>query len=197
MNQEDTLAFTRDCILKIEERFRDNPSIYFNESDIQADLFSMLLAKFRRPIRIKKILLYGTIKQKPLKPIFTRRLHSELLLPEGRIDLAILDLNNIKFAMNSRGKYGHIQLEKGEHVFIEIKSSRTNRSSISSKHEWKKLILKDIEKLNKYTCQGFLLCFDYRDILEEKDVLFLRKKVTKNVEFIYCISPIKDNFLNE
>jgi hypothetical protein len=162
MNYPVTLQFTKECLFKIQENFRKNPSIYFNESDIQSDLYSMLSEKFRKPIHIQKTWMWGTNKQKPIRPIFTRKVHSELLLPCGRIDLAILDVNNTKFALNSRGEFGHIQLEKGEHIFIEIKSSRTNRSKISSKRVWKNLILKDIEKLDKSSCEYSCKCFCHR-----------------------------------
>jgi len=195
MNHEDTLKFIRECISKVQEKFQKYPTLYLNESDIQSDLFSMLSIKLGEPIRINKIFMWGTSEKKPNKPIFSMRIHSELLLPEGRIDLAILDLKNTKSAMNSRGRYGYISIEQGNHIFIEIKSSRTNRSKITSRNKWKELILKDIDKLNKYSYPCFLLCFDFRDLLKSDDILFLNKKAKENVELVYCVSAIKEQYL--
>jgi hypothetical protein len=61
--------------------------------------------------------IWGTDSPNTLKLINSTRLHSELLLPKGRIDLAIVDLKATRFAFNSKGRFGHVQLEAGNHVF--------------------------------------------------------------------------------
>jgi hypothetical protein len=108
-----------------------------------------------------------------------------LLLPEGRIDLAIIDVENTVFAVNSKGKNPGFRVQEGNHIFIELKSSRTSRSSITSKNEWKKLILSDIEKLNKYSNSCHMLCFDYSHILNDEEVSFIHNQTNKNVELHY------------
>jgi hypothetical protein len=154
----------------------------------------MLLAHFGDACEITNIFVWGTHEVRKTRQCITRRLHSELLLPEGRIDLAILDLSHVRFAINSRGKFGHIQLEEGEHIFIEIKASRTNRSSISSKSIWQNLILSDIAKLNRYQHKSFMLCFDFSGLLNDDLVSQISATSNPQVELIYARNDFKDNY---
>ena len=185
MELNDSIILVRECIKKISENFYRNADIYFCESDLQSNLFALLLEKFDVEDELKRTFVWGTDNPKKVKKIVTRRLHSELLLPEGRIDLAVLDLEKTVFAVNSKGRNPGIRVEKGNHIFIEIKASRTSRSSITSKNRWYKLILSDIEKLNRYTSRCFMLCFDYGHLLGEMEILSIRDKANKNVELHY------------
>jgi hypothetical protein len=63
--------------------------------------------------------------------------------------LRYLGAEKIKLSANSRGRLGHVQFEKHSqwtHIFIEIKATRTNRSSISVSR-WRKLLESDVDKL--------------------------------------------------
>ena len=160
------IIFIREKIAVLAERFNTNPILFFNEADLQTELFTLLLEKNNSQKEISNVYMWGTQKKKPLKRIFTKRVHSELLLPEGRIDLAVLDLDNVTFAVNSKGNFGHIQLRAGNHVVIEIKASRTNRSSITSKPQWSRLLTSDIFKLNKYVHPCFLCLFRLQSIAD-------------------------------
>jgi len=177
--------FVKECIKKISSTFIKNSDIYFCESDLQSELFALLLKKFNKETELRNTHMWGTDRPKKLKKVSTRRLHSELLLPEGRIDLAIIDIENTVFAVNSKGQNPGFRIQEGNHIFIEIKSSRTSRSSISSKSEWNKLILSDIEKLNKYSNPCHMLCFDYSQILDDEEVSSIRNQTNKNVELHY------------
>jgi hypothetical protein len=188
MQLNDSIILVRECIAKISDIFYRNSDIYFSESDLQSNLFALLLEKFDVEDEIKKPFVWGTDNPKKVKKVITRKLHSELLLPEGRIDLAVLDLEKTVFAVNSKGRNPGIRVEEGNHIFIEIKASRTSRSSITSKNRWYELILSDIEKLNRYTSQCFMLCFDYGHLLGEKEVSSIREKVNKNIELYYIKS---------
>lgn len=158
----------------------------------------MLLKRYDKEEEIKNIFVWGTRRSRTTRKVFSRRLHSELLLPEGRIDLAVLDLDNVRFAVNSKGRYGHIQLQKGNHIFIEIKASRTNRSCISSKNRWFKSILSDIKKLKyhsqKYAHHCFIACFDFSSLLDDDSVTSLKKQTNKNVELLYFRDDKENNY---
>lgn len=187
-----TLSRIRECISALQEKFLACPSLYFNESDLQSELFALLLKQFDENKEITNVFVWGTEKPLPASKCLSRSLHSELLLYNGRIDLAILDLENVRFAMNSRGRFGYIQVLEGSHVFIEIKASRTNRSNISSKNVWFKLILSDIEKLNQYKHPCFMLSFDFNRLLDDSSVTLLKRRAHKNVEVVYARNEIGD-----
>jgi len=123
----------RNAIRQVNVNISKHPLAFLTESDIQCQLYAALLPTYGGLERISKTSVWGTSRRPELKPVRSMRLHSELLLPEGRIDLAILDLEATRFAFNSRGRFGHAQLESGGHAFIELKLSRTHRSSVSSK----------------------------------------------------------------
>ena len=123
-------------IRSIGEFISKHPFVFFNEADIQAELFSRLLVGFGDHFKIPNRQVWGVSKQPLTRSCITRRLHSELLLPEGRIDIAIVDPAAVHLGINSKGRFGHIQLSEGDHIFIEIKASRTNRSSITSRNQW-------------------------------------------------------------
>lgn len=189
-----SIASIRECIARLRESFASRPAMYFNESDLQSELFALLLDRFGDASSIANVFVWGTSAPKRTRQCISRRLHSELLLPEGRIDLALLDMAHVRLALNSRGRFGHIQLEKGNHVFIEIKASRTNRSRIRSRRAWKNLILSDIKKLNNYTHTCFLLCFDFNSLLTVPSVACLKRRANPNVELLYFESSISDNY---
>jgi len=190
-----TLSRIRECITNLQGKFLSCPSLYFNESDLQSELYALLLKHFDERKEITNVFVWGTDNPMPTSKCLSRSLHSELLLYNGRIDLAILDLDNVRFAMNSRGRFGHIQVQEGSHVFIEIKASRTNRSNISSRNVWLNLILADIEKLNQYEHPCFMLSFDFNKLLDDSSVVLLKKRARKNVEVLYARSETGDNYL--
>ncbi len=194
-SMKNNLSFTRKCIRNLSDNFRANPDLYFNESDLQSCLFAMLLKRFNGENEIKNINVWGTDKKRTVKTVSTRKLHSELLLPEGRIDLAVLELESIRFAVNSKGRNPGFQVEEGNHIFIEIKASRTNRSNIFSKNRWYSLIASDIEKLNKYTNQCFMVCFDFNLLLGDLEVSSLREKAHKNIEIFYVQTDKSTNYI--
>ena len=183
-----------ESIKEINEIIYNNPLTVFNESDIQCYLYSILLKQFNNFEPVTNIHIWGTYDTPKTVPITTMRVHSELLLPEGRVDLAILDIENAKFAFNSKGKFGYVQFEGGNHVFIEIKTTRTSRSCIPSIPKWKKLIEDDIEKLKRYESNiCYLLCYDFNNYLDDMSIKELSKKAGKNVNLVY----IKDKYRNK
>lgn len=194
MKNNNSIKLVRECISKISDCFYRNAYTYFCESDLQSYLFALLLEKFGEEKELKRTFVWGTDKPKKVKKIITQRLHSELLLPEGRIDLAILDLEGAEFAVNSKGRNPGIRIEEGNHIYIEIKASRTSRSSITSKSRWNKLILSDIEKLNCYKNKCFMVCFDYEHLLDENEINLIQNKANKNIELNYIKSCYKDNY---
>lgn len=193
MKSNNCIEKVRDCIEIISRNFYENSNMYFCESDLQSHLFTLLLEKFDEEYELG-IYVWGTDKPKKVKNIITRKLHSELLLPEGRIDLAILDLDKVNFAVNSKGRNPGIRVSEGNHIFIEIKASRTSRSSITSKHRWENLILSDVKKLNKYKNKCFMLCFDFENLLDENDTASIREKANKNIDLYHIKSCYEDNY---
>lgn len=171
-----------------------HPFVYFNEADIQAELFSRLLVDFGDHFRIPNRQVWGVRKQPSIKSCITRRLHSELLLPEGRIDIAIVDPAAVHISINSKGRFGHIQLSEGNHIFIEVKVSRTNRSSITSKNQWIKVIEKDLEKLIKYTHTSIMFCFDFNKLIDKTTVTKM-KKYSGNVQVEYFSSDLANDLI--
>lgn len=199
MDITEDLIFVKDNLRTLESKFKSNPHFFYNESDLQSELFSQLIVKYNNKEQIKTTRVWGTNEPKTVKNVYTRRLHSELLLPEGRIDLAILDLNNIVFAVNSKGHFGYIQIEPGDHIFIEIKSSRTNRSSISSSKRWLNLIKDDIKKLSHYNHPCFLLCFDFNvnTYLDDSMLSKIEQSIATNLKLFYFTNIEADNYLKD
>ena len=108
-----------------------------------------------------------------------------------------MSLNNpFLFAVNSKGRNPGIRINNGNHIFIEIKASRTSRSSITSKSKWNKLILSDIEKLNKYKNPCFMICFEYEHILDENEIASIQEKANSNIEFHYIKSCYENNYFD-
>lgn len=192
-----TLRSVRQSIDDLIKSAKANPVMYFGESDLQSELFSILRDRLNTNKELKKIFVWGTQSPKPTRSVLSRPLHSELLLPEGRIDLAILDLDKVRMAINSKGRFGHIQLEPGQHVFIEIKASRTNRSSVSSRSRWIRLILADVEKLRAYSHPCFLLCFDFNRLLDDDAVVSLGQDKPTNLELSYVRDDMNDHFFDD
>ncbi len=195
MQIKETRTCVRECTSEIQEKFNLYPALYFNESDLQCELFALLLDRLGDNCEINNVFVWGTDKIKQTRQCISRRVHSELLLPGGRIDLAVLDLAHVRFAMNSRGRFGHIQLERGDQVFIEIKASRTNRSSITSRNSWIRSIERDIDNLNDHRYRSFMLCFDFSGVLDDPTVARLKRRAKKNIEFLYFTNEIRDNFM--
>lgn len=189
------LTFVKDNIVTLGKKFESNPALFFNESDLQSELFARLLLRYNNEVKIPNPFVWGTNNPKPAKIVYSRRLHSELLLAEGRIDLAVLDLNNVTFAINSKGRFGHIQIESGKHIFIEIKCSRTNRSSITSRQKWFSLITGDIKKLRRYKHPCFMVCFDFNSLLDNSRISKLQKSVAANLELLYFTNSLADYYL--
>lgn len=189
-------AIIEECIDHLGKSFSDSSALYFSESDLQSELFSLLLHALPSEAIISNKSVWGTQKTPLVRPCISRALHSELHLPEGRIDLAVLDLARVAMHVNSRGRFGHIQLQPGGHVFVEIKASRSNRSQVTSKPAWFKSIHSDIVKLNRYKHLCFLLCFDFSGILSVQDIENLKAEANRNVTIRYFIDPHKDQWFD-
>jgi hypothetical protein len=189
-------TIVEECIDRLCKNFSDNSLLYFSESDLQSELFSLLLHELPLDTMIPNISVWGTQRAPAVRPCISRTLHTELHLPEGRIDLAVLDLAWVTMSVNSRGRFGHIQLRDGGHVFIEVKASRSNRSQVTSKPAWVKSIRSDIIKLNRYTHLCFLLCFDFSGMLTEKEIEALKTGANQNVTIRYFIDPRKDQWFD-
>ncbi len=188
INIIDDLIFVREMILDLAVKFKSTPTLFLNESDLQAELYTKLFSKYGDELEIVKSSVWGTDTPKVVRKVYTRRLHSELLLPEGRVDLAILDIDNIKIAVNSKGKFGGIRFENGNHIFIELKSSRTNRSQVTSKNKWFTLLFEDINKRRHYTNPSFLICFDFNGYYDEEKISDLQDNKPSNLEIFYFYS---------
>jgi hypothetical protein len=190
-------AIVKECIDHLAKRFSDSSAFYFSESDLQSELFSRLLQALPSETMISNQAVWGTQSPPSLRPCISRAVHTELHLPEGRIDIAVLDLAKVKMYVNLRGRFGHMQLEPGHHVFIEVKASRSNRSNFTSKTAWLKSIHSDIAKLNKHKHLCFLLCFDFSGILNKEDVRSLKAQAKRNVKVRYFIDPYEDRWFEK
>ena len=112
----------RKAINQVNSIIQKNPLAFLTESDIQCKLYSVLLPFFGDLESVTNTPVWLTNSPNKLKPINSTRLHSELLLPEGRIDLAIIDLKAARFAFNSKGRFGHVQLMPLENYENNIKN---------------------------------------------------------------------------
>jgi hypothetical protein len=187
MNKENVI---RGAITRVNEEIRKHPLVFLTESDIQCRLYAALLRTYGRIEPIVNTYVWGTTKPRTLQSVKSARLHSELLLPEGRIDLAILDLDASRYAFNSKGRFGYVHLETGDHTFIEIKVSRTHRSGVSSRGRWLQLLRADLEKLSRYPWLSFLLAYDFDFQLPQDDIIALSKLACPHTRLIY----VKDDF---
>jgi len=186
----------RTAIVEVNNKIRRDPLVALTESDIQCLLYASLLPHCGKLAPVTNVSMWGTQSRKRLKPLRSTLLHSELLLPDGRIDLAIIDLAAARFAFNSRGRFGYMQLEEGNHIFIEIKASRTHRSCVTSKHRWKHLLQSDIKKLKRYHPYAcFLACYDFNNLLDAASIDELADLARPNVEFTYCKDVYSDSYL--
>ena len=109
--------------------------------------------------------------------------------------MAILDLDNVIFAVNSKGRFGHMRPTSGNHIYIEIKCSRTNRSHVTSRKKWLRSLITDVEKLSHYNHHCFLVCFDFDRYLDNKSISKLQKIATANVELFYFTANQASNYL--
>lgn len=180
----------RGAIQQVNANVRKHPLAFLTESDIQCQLYAALLPAYGGLKPISNSFVWGTAQPRALKPVHSMRLHSELLLPEGRIDLAVLDFSATRFAFNSKGRFGHAQLESGSHAFIEIKVSRTHRSGVSTRARWLQLLGADLEKLRRYTWLSFLLAYDFDFQLPQEKISDLSKLAGPHTRFLY----LKDVF---
>ena len=195
MDRRALKRIVRTTIVEVNRKIRRDPLIALTESDIQCLLFASLFSYFGKKEPITNVFVWGTNIPKRLKPLWSTMLHSELLLPEGRIDLAILYLAAARFAFNSRGRFGGVQLEEGNHAFIEIKASRTHRSQVTSKHRCKQLLQSDINKLKRYPHLCFLVCYDFNDLLDTSSIHELADLAQPKVVFTYFKDVYSDSYL--
>jgi hypothetical protein len=182
----------RHAIATVNSEILANPLVFLTESDIQSRLYAELLPSFGGVVEAPNTSCWGLEKARKLRPAYSSRVHSELLLPEGRIDLAILDLQATFFRFNSRGKFGHAQLgPTGNHAFLEIKVSRTHRSSLGGKSRWLYLLQTDLNKLARYPWLSFLLAYNF-DIngVTATEIAGLRKSVGPNTRLIYTTATL-------
>jgi hypothetical protein len=118
------------------------------------------------------------------------------LLPEGRVDIAVLDLASVTVGINSRGRFGYVQLKEGEHIFVELKTSRTNRCQAHSRKTWAAAIRNDIRKLARYKHRCFMVCFDFSDFLDAKAIRQLKRTATANVKLEYFVNSWERTLIN-
>ena len=111
------------------------------------------------------------------------------------VAISILDPNAVFLGINSKGRFGYIQLSDGQHIFIEIKASRTNRSSVTSRNKWSELIYKDLEKLSKHGNNSFMLCFDFDNLMDMESIDKL-KQYSRKIFVEYFTSDIANNLIN-
>jgi len=192
--QEDII---RKAIKQVNSVVQKNPLAFLTESDIQCQLYTALLPLFGDIEPVSNTSIWGTAKPRTLKSISSKRLHSELLLPEGRIDLAILDLSATRFAFNSKGRFGHTQLESGNHVFIEIKVSRTHRSRIATQSRWLQLLHSDIQKLRAYPWLSFLLAYDFDFQLSQEHINEISRQAGSHTRFLYLKDDYMSNYFEQ
>jgi hypothetical protein len=179
----------RGAIQRVNAEVREHPLAFLTESDLQCQLYAGLLPAYGRLEPVSNTFIWGTAQPRTPKPLQSMRLHSELLLPEGRIDLAILDLRATRFAFSSKGHFGYAQLQPGSHAFIEIKVSRTHRSSIG-KARWLRLLRADLDKLRRYPWLSFLLAYDFDFQLPPAEIRALSRMAGPRTRFLY----LKDVF---
>jgi len=187
----------RSAIAVVNSRVQKYPLAFLTESDVQSALFSALTPSYGIPAPLVETFAWGRGQQRKIKPVLSSRLHSEFLLPEGRIDLAILDLNATRYAFSPSGRLGHVQLGPGGHAFIELKVSRTHRSGISCRSVWQKRLSSDITKLARYQWLSFLLAYDFDMFLSRSQVLELRKSAGPLTRLTYLAVKERSFFMGD
>jgi len=187
----------RHAIQRVNAEVREHPLAFLTESDLQCRLYAALLPTYGPLQPVTNTFVWGTEQPRPPKRVLSTRLHSEFLLPEGRIDLAVLDLRATRFAFNSKGRFGHAQLKTGDHAFVEIKVSRTHRSGISTKARWLKLLRADLKKLSRYSWLSFLLAYDFDFSLPESEIRALRRLAGPHTRLIYVRDAFGSQYLEE
>jgi hypothetical protein len=186
----------RRAIAEINSRARKHPLAFLTESDVQAQLYAALLPVCGDVARVVQAAAWGAGETHKLKPVFSSPLHSELLLPEGRIDLAILDLSATRFTFSPKGHFSHAQLDDaGAHIFIEIKVSRTHRSSLGGRSRWLNLLRADLAKLSRYSWRTFLLAYDFDIGLSKSEVVDLRAYCGPSTRLVYLNSKSRSFFV--
>jgi hypothetical protein len=187
----------RRAVAAVNSEVLANPLVFLTESDIQSRLYAELFPSFGGVVEATNASCWGLETARKLRPTFSSRLHSELLLPEGRIDLAILDLRETFFRFSPKGKFSHAQLgTSGDHAFLEIKVSRTHRSSLGGKSRWLYLLQADLNKLSRYPWLSFLLAYNFDiDGVNTADIAGLRESMGPNTRLIYTNAKLPFIFL--
>jgi hypothetical protein len=182
----------RQAIATVNSEVKANPLVFLTESDIQSRLYAELFSSFGSVVEAKNASCWGLEKARTLMSTYSSRLHSELLLPEGRIDLAILDLRETLFRFSPKGNFSYVQLgTSGDHAFLEIKVSRTHRSSLSGKSRWLYLLQADLTKLKRYPWLSFMLAYDFDiDGVSATDIAGLRKSTGPNTRLLYTTAKL-------
>ena len=103
---EQDLLVVRQRIVALEN-VAAHPFCYLNESDLQAELFALLLPKFSTPCLMTKTFVWGTDSPKPLRDLCSRRLHSELLMAEKSSPRNIGHKQDKNFGQFSRSFWTH------------------------------------------------------------------------------------------
>ncbi len=191
-----TLSTIHRRVDELRRDFNSCPSKYVcGESDLSDELFALLRSDFSALEEIKNIYVWDGKPMPRGLHFLTRRLHSEVRLAGSSIDLAVLDLTHVTVSIDPKGRFSHFQLvedgEKGEHVFIEVKASRTNRGQLGRKR-WRSLIEKDIAKSNRIS-EGhcLVICFEFDDLLGDAAIAALHERARPNVKLLYCKNPRK------
>ncbi len=179
------VAAVRRAVSQVNATILVHPLSVLTEADIQARLYAALVPHFGGLQRVSNTFVWGTPRPRPLMSLMSVRLHSELRLLRGSVDLAILDLSATRFAFNSKGRFGHAQLQPGDHIFIELKATRTHRSQVSTRARWKDLIHADLEKLSQYAWPSLMLCYDFDFHLVGPEVADLKRRAGPRTQFLY------------
>jgi len=175
------------AIEELDNSFSITPYEFFSESDVQAKLFK-ILSKNKLLSKSEKVTndsCWGTYKKLTFKNLKTTRLHTEYLTPVEKFDLVIIEPSDLMVRRNSKGKIGFIRLRDGKYFqrIIEIKISRTNRST-RSKSNFTSEILKDIRKISKFKFkQAYCLLFDFNNYLSKKDISQF-KRINNKIKII-------------
>jgi hypothetical protein len=172
-----------------------HPLVFLTESDLQSALYSELLPSYGSLVPATRTRAWGRGEGRPLRAFLSSRLHTEFLLPEGRIDLAILDLSATWFTFGPGGSLGHVQLEPGAHAFIELKATRTHRSSVTCRSVWLKKLRSDLEKLSQYPWLSYVLAYDFDMLLAPKQILSLRRFAAPQTRLVYLTVKERTFFL--
>jgi hypothetical protein len=165
--------------MTLQKEFSKNPYRFLSESDIRSRVYELLNRHkaFSETRTIKSDSCWAPTKILRFKPVKTSRLHSEFLTPGERFDLVILEPDDMTVRRNSKGRIGYITIKESRkfQALIEVKSSRTNRST-RSKSNFTKEIKKDLSKIKRYGPKlAYMLIFDFNNYLTERDLNNLRK----------------------